>query len=29
MALEMLRCAGFQRARHLKGGYAAWLREGR
>ena len=26
MALEMLRDAGFQRARHLKGGYAAWLR---
>jgi sulfur-carrier protein adenylyltransferase/sulfurtransferase len=29
MALEMLRGAGFQRARHLKGGYAAWLRDGR
>jgi molybdopterin/thiamine biosynthesis adenylyltransferase/rhodanese-related sulfurtransferase len=29
MALEMLRGAGFQRARHLKGGYAAWLREAR
>jgi len=26
-ALEVLRGAGFSRARHLRGGYAAWLRE--
>jgi len=26
-ALEMLRAAGFRRAKHLKGGYAAWLKE--
>jgi len=26
-ALEMLRAAGFRRARHLKGGYLAWLKE--
>jgi sulfur-carrier protein adenylyltransferase/sulfurtransferase len=26
-ALEMLRAAGFRRARHLKGGYIAWLKE--
>jgi len=26
-ALEMLRAAGFRRAKHLKGGYLAWLRE--
>jgi adenylyltransferase/sulfurtransferase len=25
-ALEMLRAAGFRRAKHLKGGFAAWLR---
>jgi adenylyltransferase/sulfurtransferase len=28
-ALEVLRGAGFSRARHLKGGYQAWLRERR
>ena len=26
-AVEILRGAGFQRARHLRGGYVAWLRE--
>jgi len=26
-ALEMLRGAGYHRAKHLKGGYVAWLRE--
>ena len=26
-ALEMLRAAGFRRAKHLKGGYLAWLKE--
>jgi adenylyltransferase/sulfurtransferase len=26
-ALEMLRAAGFRRAKHLKGGFAAWMRE--
>jgi len=28
-ALEMMRGAGFRRAKHLKGGYLAWLRERR
>src|SRR5712692_7686738 len=27
--LEMMRTAGFRRARHLKGGYLAWMREPR
>jgi len=28
-ALEMMRGAGFHRAKHLKGGYLAWLKEPR
>jgi adenylyltransferase/sulfurtransferase len=28
-ALEFLRAKGFRRARHLKGGYLAWMRERR
>ena len=28
-AVEILRGAGFSRARHLQGGYAAWMRDRR